>query len=99
MVSALDRWSWLVAELNGRVVIGMPGVRDPEHVCEEFDPGSPDEHGSCDSDGHYMCYECKHLHLCGDCKRAATQCECSDERFLERHGPPRFGWLVVKTEE
>lgn len=27
--------------------------------CKEFDPGTPG--GECQSDGHYMCWECKHM--------------------------------------
>jgi hypothetical protein len=38
---------------------GAPGVRDPDAPCAEFEPGSPDD-GSCETDGHYMCRECKH---------------------------------------
>ena len=55
---ALDRWIWLVAELNGRGVVGAPGVRDPEHPCKQFDTGSTIASADCDGDGHYLCREC-----------------------------------------
>lgn len=40
-------------------VVGEVGVRDRMNPCDMFDygPGS----GTCWSDGHYMCKECKHL--------------------------------------
>jgi hypothetical protein len=40
-------------------VTGEVGVRDRMNPCELFDygPGT----GTCWSDGHYMCKECKHL--------------------------------------
>lgn len=40
-------------------VTGEVGVRDRMYPCEMFDygPGT----GTCWSDGHYMCKECKHL--------------------------------------
>lgn len=40
-------------------VTGEVGVRDRMHPCELFDYGPPT--GTCWSDGHYMCYECKKL--------------------------------------
>ena len=44
--------------------VGIPGVRDADHPCEEFTPGAPT--GDCSSDGHYMCAECVHLDLASD---------------------------------
>lgn len=38
---------------------GAPGVRDPDLPCKVYDPGEPS--GQCDSDGHYLCKECRHL--------------------------------------
>ncbi len=56
---------------------GAPGIRDPENLCDAFDPGEPAVDNRCDSDGHYLCMECKHLRLCeGGCGARATQCEC-----------------------
>jgi hypothetical protein len=42
--------------------IGAPGIRDPEHVCEDFKPiggiyGNSNV-GECESDGHYKCLDC-----------------------------------------
>jgi len=39
---------------------GKPGIRDSDHPCSGFEPGDPGT-GSCDTDGHYMCLECKHM--------------------------------------
>jgi hypothetical protein len=40
-------------------VVGEVGVRDRMHPCDMFDYGPPT--GTCWSDGHYMCKECKEL--------------------------------------
>lgn len=42
-------------------VTGEVGIRDRMHPCEMFDYGPPT--GTCWSDGHYMCNECKELDL------------------------------------
>lgn len=60
-MSALEQWRWLEAELNGRELVGMRGVRDPESPCDGFDGRGFDGHGRCDSDGHYLCVECSEL--------------------------------------
>jgi hypothetical protein len=64
-------WQVLVASVNGRVLFGMAGVRDPESPCEEFDPVDDIDwlglqltaagDGDCQSDGHYLCLGCTHL--------------------------------------
>lgn len=101
MVTALQRWNWLYAELNGRTVVGQPGVRDPEHLCDHFEPGEPHANNTCDGDGHYMCFECSHLTLCADgCGARPVQCECPDDVALAReHAWVRNGggWLRVTT--
>ena len=38
---------------------GIPGIRDIDCPCGGFEPGDPA--GVCDTDGHYICIECKHL--------------------------------------
>ena len=38
---------------------GHPGMRDIDHPCVDFTPGVAA--GACDTDGHYLCAECKHL--------------------------------------
>lgn len=43
----------------GRMRDGVEGVRDVDAPCEGFRIGAPS--GDCDSDGHYICQECKHL--------------------------------------
>lgn len=40
--------------------VGDPYIRDPEHPCNVFYPGEPDEGNDCLGDGHYLCYECAH---------------------------------------
>jgi hypothetical protein len=49
----------IVEAYTGPPYVGQPGVRDPEHPCDVFTPGEPD--GDCESDGHYVCSECRHL--------------------------------------
>lgn len=80
MSTALERWSWLTAEVNGRAVLGMPGVRDPESPCDEFFPGKPSATNTCNGDGHYMCEECSKMLVCGGCGRRDDWCECSDDK-------------------
>jgi hypothetical protein len=60
-MNVLDRWAWLVAEVNGTAVTGMPGVRDPDSICEEFDGLGYQGDGQCLSDGHYLCQSCSKL--------------------------------------
>jgi hypothetical protein len=70
-MKTLEAWRLLEAEVNGRQVVGMPGVRDPEHPCEEYVPTedadllglwiTAEGSGSCDSDGHYLCGGCRQL--------------------------------------
>lgn len=61
MSEALNRWYALVSELNGRPLVGTPGIRDVDHPCEEYDGKGYDGRGRCDSDGHYECVNCSHL--------------------------------------
>lgn len=75
-LDALERWSWLVAEANGRAVVGMPGVRDPENRCDVFQPGTPGVYGDCGGDGHYVCRECSRL--------LVIECEYCDEAHAPR---------------
>lgn len=59
---------------------GMSGIRDPSAPCEAFEPGTP--RGECETDGHYLCDECKERNTCDTgCGRRKTQCEC---RYCER---------------
>jgi len=48
--------------VNGeRGLLGVPGVRDPDGVCEGFDGEGYNGRGTCLSDGHYLCVECSEL--------------------------------------
>jgi hypothetical protein len=56
-------------------VVGRPGERDPENPCADFDPGTPS--GECETDGHYLCAECRHCERCpGGCGQTNARCEC-----------------------
>ncbi len=80
-MKTLEAWRLLEAEVNGRQVVGMPGVRDPEYPCEEYAPTEDPDllglhltapgNGSCDSDGHYLCGGCLHLSESGLERRSA----------------------------
>ena len=70
-MNTIDAWKLLEHEVNGRAVVGMLGVRDPEFPCDEYQPTdnvdllgmrvtAPGD-GLCDSDGHYLCVGCVHL--------------------------------------
>lgn len=83
--TALQRFSWLVHEVNGRQVVGMPGVRDPENPCEAFQPGKPG--GTCETDGHYICDECTERATCADCGNRPMYCECDGGQMAEYRHP------------
>lgn len=51
--------AWEHAEAARKQTFGSPGVRDPDSPCAEYAPGEPD--GQCESDGHYLCKECRRL--------------------------------------
>lgn len=57
----LIAWGELVEFVNDRTFLGEIGVRDPDHVCEDFDRLGYDGRGTCRSDGHYLCVECSKL--------------------------------------
>lgn len=81
MRGPLDGWAELVAQVNGRTLVGMRGVRDPDCPCEGFVPGEPSgsEHG-CSTDGHYLCDECIERATCEDgCGKRPMYCECDPE--------------------
>jgi hypothetical protein len=79
--SALLLWAMLEASVNGRSLIGTPGVRDPEAPCEQFSPGR--NAGLCETDGHYLCDECSEcVPRCFNCKRVPRYCECNDDRLV-----------------
>jgi hypothetical protein len=54
-----------VSSLPTDAKVGAPGVRDPEHPCDQYDP-TPSEigahgecEGECETDGHYLCRGCR----------------------------------------
>jgi len=44
--------------------VGAPNIRDPEGICDGFEPigtvYGKDCQGDCETDGHYMCAQCVH---------------------------------------
>jgi hypothetical protein len=44
-----------------RLPDGTPGVRDVDAPCEDYQPGAsgPPQSANCESDGHYLCHECR----------------------------------------
>lgn len=62
-------WKVLYESINGRNSFGALGVRDPDGICESFDPvenidwlglriTAPGT-GRCPGDGHYLCKGCR----------------------------------------
>lgn len=43
-----------------RIPDGTPHIRDIDDPCEEFEPGEREQFPQCQSDGHYLCKECRH---------------------------------------
>jgi hypothetical protein len=62
-------WVWLCRFAYRRAItgrsrtpVGLPGNRDPEFRCLQYDPRRKrGEHGDCDTDGHYLCVGCTHI--------------------------------------
>lgn len=63
-------WLWLCRfaykKINQKDVkfngLGVPGLRDKENPCEVYAPSPGNSHiGECESDGHYLCKECRHF--------------------------------------
>lgn len=55
-------WACLRAGQNPlKVTIpdGLPGVRDADAPCTDFQPGKSS--GTCEGDGHHLCKECQHF--------------------------------------
>lgn len=100
-MSALARWDQLVAEVNGRSILGAPGVRDPESPCEAFRPkGTAFERvveadlgdNRCQTDGHYLCVECLEISVSALRGREERCRECGTPlqfRTHERVDPTR----------
>jgi hypothetical protein len=63
----LRAWAMLEAEVNGRAYLGAPGVRDPQHPCDLYQPTYATTPrparavGDCRTDGHYLCTECPEM--------------------------------------
>ncbi len=47
---------------GAEVGAAAPDPRDPDNPCDEFEPMEPGHHetGTCETDGHYRCKECRH---------------------------------------
>jgi len=65
-------WLWLLRLTYGKLLVinprmpaGVPGNRDPESKCPGYEPRErrQGDWSDCESDGHYLCKECCHLHL------------------------------------
>lgn len=64
-------WRELEAQVNGRQLFGMAGVRDPDGPCDVFAPVEGIDwlgvrvtargNGDCDGDGHYLCLGCERV--------------------------------------
>ena len=60
-------WTWLCrfayrrAVQGKRTPTGLPGHRDPDHRCDQYDPRADLQPGDCASDGHYLCEGCSHF--------------------------------------
>ena len=72
---SLAAWDQLVAEVNGRTMLGMDGVRDPGSLCDAFTTGTPT--GDCETDGHYLCDECERRATC-DCGCGSRPVHCPE---------------------
>lgn len=59
----LTLWAWKKqASPVRQMPAGIPGNRDPEAICESYDP-RPRRDGDwdgCATDGHYLCAGCCH---------------------------------------
>jgi hypothetical protein len=53
---AYRRWR----DPNAPMPVGVPGNRDPKHVCDVYDPAPPGG-WDCKGDGHYLCRNCAHF--------------------------------------
>lgn len=97
--AAPEAWRPLLAALHGVAKIGEPGIRDADSPCDVFDPGTPGG-GDCDTDGHYMCSECRHISeretrrradLCEDCgaplQRGGVCAPCDESQTISRRAP------------
>lgn len=60
---------------------GADGIRDPDAPCSAFVNGTPERGADCETDGHYLCDECK--------LRASCPCGCGKRpsRCASEEGP------------
>lgn len=64
-------WHAVYEHVNGRLFLGEPLVRDPNAICDAFDPVPNADwlglelraagNGNCGTDGHYLCLSCTHI--------------------------------------
>lgn len=59
--------------------------RDSEHPCDGFEKGKPLywETPDCETDGHYMCDECKNARRCPKCNAVWDGGGCRNGCVLE----------------
>lgn len=101
-------WRDLYMEINGgRIPDGEPGIRSVDAPCEVFDPveGDPDGSGDCETDGHYLCMECKHISLetmrsrrdqCRLCGAPLADGYCTVRCDIEPPAPVPHRWMYVR---
>ena len=48
--------------------VGVKGIRDGHAICREFEPDNSvtKTGGGCQTDGHYLCKECRHRDITAD---------------------------------
>jgi hypothetical protein len=76
-----------LVKAGARMPDGTTGVRDVDAPCEAFRPGTPAGH--CDTDGHYLCAECRVCRPHADdwpCEKSPTMwCEYDEGHETCRH--------------
>ena len=53
-------YRWFMRMNDQKPFVGQPALRDPDNPCEAFQPGKPIGFAECETDGHYLCWTCKH---------------------------------------
>jgi len=60
---AIYFWRKVAMPIDGKNKIGLPRYRDPDNVCDYYEPRKPrlGDFQDCNGDGHYLCKVCCHL--------------------------------------
>lgn len=100
LMSSIARWAELEAAVNGRVLVGMEGVRDPDFRCEGFrradqEPKDARSARDCDTDGHYLCDDCIHISD-KEARRRRGECACGGR--VARFDDPLCGECAAQEE-